>query len=106
MAKKTWVIEPFDLAAPSERLEDHRLPDLTKECDPKVAEEDITPILASESADKKAPRNDQHAIWRLRHKQIIFSCGSIVPGGKSVILLKKQKIYSSKLSVAGCSPAI
>jgi hypothetical protein len=93
---KAWIIEPFDPAAPPERPEEHWPPDLTKERDPHVPQEDIYPVLNSDYASRRAPRNDERATWRLRSKQIIFGCKSIVPDGKSVIHLRKQKIYGAE----------
>ena len=93
---KAWIIEPFDPAAPPERPEDHWRPDLTKERDPHVPQEDIYPVLNSDNASRRAPRNDERATWRLRSKQVIFGCESPVPDGKSVILLRKQKIYGAE----------
>jgi hypothetical protein len=93
---KAWVIEPFDPAAPPEKPEDHWPPDLAKECDLNVAEEDIWPVMDSDNASRRALRNDERATWRLRRKQVIFGFDSIVPDGKSVILLRKQKVYGAE----------
>jgi Heterokaryon incompatibility protein (HET) len=93
--QKAWVIESFDPAAPPERPEDH-WPDMTKEHEPNVAQEDIWPVLDSDMASRRAPRNDERGTWRLRQRQVIFGCQSIVPDGKSVVLLKKQKIYGAE----------
>jgi hypothetical protein len=93
---KAWVIEPFDPAAPPERPEDYWPPDLTKERDPNVAQEDIWPVMTSDNASRRAPRNDERATWRLRRKQVIFGCEPIVPDGKSVILLRNQKVYGAE----------
>jgi hypothetical protein len=96
LKNKAWIIEPFDPAAPTEKPEDRWPQDLTKRRDPSVAEEDIWPFLHSDFASRRDQRNDERATWRLRHKQVIFGCEPIVPDGKSVILLKKQKIYGAE----------
>lgn len=93
--EKAWVIESFDPDAPPERPEDPR-PDMTKKYEPNLAQEDIWPVLNSDNASRRAPRNDDRGTWRLRHRQAIFGCQSIVPDGKSVILLKKQKVYGAE----------
>jgi hypothetical protein len=93
---KAWVIEPFDPAAPPEKPEDHWPLDLAKQRDPNVAQEDIRPVMDSDNASRRAPRNDERATWRLRGKQAILGCESIVPDGKSVILLRKQKVYGAE----------
>jgi hypothetical protein len=93
--EKAWVIESFDPDAPSERPEDH-WPDMTKMNEPGVAQEDIWPVLNSDCASRRAPRNDERGTWRLRHRQVIFGCQPIVPDGKSVILLRKQKVYGAE----------
>jgi hypothetical protein len=91
---KVWVIEAFDPAASPERPQDH-WPDMTKD-QSRVAQEDIWPVLDSDFASRRAPRNDERGTWRLRHRRIIFGCQSIVPDGQSVILLRKQKIYGAE----------
>ena len=96
LQNKAWVIEAFDPAASPERPEDHWPPDLTTVQDPGAGQEDIWPVLNSDNASRRAPRNDERATWRMRRKQIIFGCRSIVPDGKSVILLKKQKVYGAE----------
>ncbi len=96
LQNKAWVIEAFDPAASLERPEDHWPPDLPKVRDPNAVQEDIGPVLTSDNASRRAPRNDERATWRMRRKQIIFGCRSIVPDGKSVILLKKQKMYGAE----------
>ena len=96
LQNKAWVIEAFDPAASPERPEDHWPPDLTTVQNPGAVQEDIWPVLNSDNASRRAPRNDERATWRMRRKQIIFSCRSIVPDSKSVILLKKQKVYGAE----------
>jgi hypothetical protein len=93
--KKAWIIESFDPAASPERPEDH-WPDRTKMYGPNIAQEDIWPVLNSDSASRRALRNDKRGTWRLRHRQTIVSCRSIVPDGNSVILLRKQKVYGAE----------
>jgi hypothetical protein len=93
--EKAWVIESFNPDAPPEKPEDH-WPGMTKEYEPSLAQEDIWPVLNSDNASRRAPRNDDRGTWRLRHRQVIFGCQSIVPDGKSVILLRKQKVYGAE----------
>jgi hypothetical protein len=96
LQNKAWVIEAFDPAASPERPEDNRPSDLTKVQDPNAVQEDIWTASESDNASRRAPRNDERATWRMRRKQIIFGCRSIMPDGKSVILLKRQKVYGAE----------
>ncbi len=95
LQNKAWVVEAFDPAASLETPEDHRPPDLKKVRDPNAFQGDIGPVLTSGNASRRAPRKDERATWRMRRKQIIFGCREIVPDGKSVVLLKKQKVYGA-----------
>ena len=96
--KRAWVIEPFDHTAAPESPKDH-LPDLDRIIKPDDVLEDICPVLSSDYADRRSPRNEEGA-WRLRDREIIFG---YEPWGdfteidnSSLMLLKTQRVYGAE----------
>jgi hypothetical protein len=95
--KRAWVVEPFDPMARPERVEDF-LPDIDRQPGDDEKTADLFPLLTSDSPDRRT-RPNKEGNWRLRHRQEIFGCGSLMEAATSdnghLMLLKKQRVYGS-----------
>lgn len=101
--KRAWIIEPFDPSAEPEKPEDH-LPDFNMKFSPTLTAEEVFPLLPSDYADRREPRDDERGTWRLRRRQDIFGFqgwgipiqeGEFGEGG-DVVLLRKQRVYGAE----------
>ena len=52
------------------------------------------PIWITDFPDRRDQPN-QHGMWKVRSRQVLFGSQPITEDGKFVVLLKKQKIYGS-----------
>ncbi|KAK4215474.1 heterokaryon incompatibility protein-domain-containing protein [Rhypophila decipiens] len=105
--KREWNIEPFDPLAEPENLPDDHLPDLTKVYPRDAKAEDVFPVLTSDYEDRRAPRDDSRASWRLRRRGDIFGFTrgkawtapvkeEDFPRDGEVIYLRRQRVYGAE----------
>lgn len=117
--ERAWVLEPFDPVVEQltpEREEDY-LPDpIRSKIEPREKVEDVFPLLTSDFEDRRVPRDDSRATWRLRDdfrgRCEIFGCQDLGPivarlaaataadeepnDGGNLVLLRRQKVYGAK----------
>ncbi|KAK4096390.1 hypothetical protein N658DRAFT_362154 [Parathielavia hyrcaniae] len=77
--------------------------------------EDVVPVLSSDYADRRAPRDDECGAWRVRGRQTLFGCSpgglglwgvegremlekgaEALGGGEGVVLLRRQRVYGAE----------
>jgi hypothetical protein len=101
---RVWMVEPFD---PAEGVFSDIPPTASHVID-------YTPDLgdagSSSNADHygftsncrgfRAARNDERATWRLKGKKALYGCQQIVPEGKFVSYLKRQRVYGTGMHEA------
>ncbi|KXJ93530.1 heterokaryon incompatibility protein-domain-containing protein [Microdochium bolleyi] len=109
---RAWVVEPFDPVAERLSLEsaaDH-LPEPARDrVKPGEKVEDVFPVLTSDFEDRRRPRDDDRATWRMRgNRHEIFGCqdfgpiiarlaaGAEIQDEGGLVLLRKQKVYGAK----------
>ncbi|KAK4153782.1 heterokaryon incompatibility protein-domain-containing protein [Chaetomidium leptoderma] len=117
---RAWVVEPFDPAAAGEEHSNSSSSraDYLPPADLRVAAEgehedkieDVVPVLSSDYEDRRAPRDDGRATWRMRRQQVLYGGWAplwgpdgtemlkrgeevLVRGGEGVVLLRKQRVY-------------
>ncbi|KAH7010905.1 uncharacterized protein B0I36DRAFT_389804 [Microdochium trichocladiopsis] len=110
--KRAWVLEPYDPSTdPPESFADF-LPNPARTCiEPGEVLDDVYPVLSSDYADRRRPRDDKVGAWRLRRREQIFGFrgwdeaalqGMMARSSKDgdgegyVVYMKKQRVYGAE----------
>jgi hypothetical protein len=90
---RAWVVEPYDPTAPEKEIR----PSLNTGSELADLEswDDAFPVQTSDFADRRDQPNDL-ATWRIRRRQPLYGCESVIEDGEAVILLENQKVYGGE----------